>query len=65
MGDFSPTIACTLFIRHTVCTGFPNHISASSPPLVSQAYYAQFQEDFSLFLRSRSEELTAGGRMVL
>ncbi|KAJ6740045.1 S-ADENOSYL-L-METHIONINE:CARBOXYL METHYLTRANSFERASE FAMILY PROTEIN [Salix purpurea] len=41
------------------------HISASSPPLVSQAYYAQFQEDFSLFLRSRSEELTAGGRMVL
>ncbi|KAF9678280.1 hypothetical protein SADUNF_Sadunf07G0018500 [Salix dunnii] len=41
------------------------HISESSPPLVSQAYYAQFQEDFSLFLRSRSEELTAGGRMVL
>jgi hypothetical protein len=35
------------------------------PPLVSQAYYAQFQEDFSLFLRSRSEELTTGGRMVL
>ncbi|KAL9378566.1 hypothetical protein Peur_029901 [Populus x canadensis] len=41
------------------------HISESSPPLVSQAYYAQFQEDFSLFLRSRSEELTTGGRMVL
>ncbi|KAL3583529.1 hypothetical protein D5086_014590 [Populus alba] len=41
------------------------HISESSPPLVSQAYYAQFQEDFSLFLRSRSEELANGGRMVL
>ncbi|PQP96379.1 jasmonate O-methyltransferase [Prunus yedoensis var. nudiflora] len=41
------------------------HISESSPPGVSQAYLKQFQEDFTLFLKSRSEELTVGGRMVL
>lgn len=41
------------------------YISESSPPEVSQAYSRQFQEDFSLFLRSRSEELVVGGRMVL
>ncbi|KAG2720118.1 hypothetical protein I3843_02G014600 [Carya illinoinensis] len=41
------------------------YISESSPPQVSQAYYKQFQEDFTLFLRSRSEELIVGGRMVL
>ncbi|KAE8010525.1 hypothetical protein FH972_006892 [Carpinus fangiana] len=41
------------------------YISQSSPPQVSQAYYKQFQEDFNLFLRSRSEELVVGGRMVL
>ncbi|KAI5319613.1 hypothetical protein L3X38_039321 [Prunus dulcis] len=41
------------------------HISESSPPGVSQAYLKQFQEDFTLFLKSRSEELTLGGRMVL
>ncbi|GMP27365.1 hypothetical protein CsSME_00003392 [Camellia sinensis var. sinensis] len=41
------------------------YISESSPPEVSEAYFKQFQEDFSLFLRSRSEELIAGGRMVL
>ncbi|GMN29381.1 hypothetical protein TIFTF001_002411 [Ficus carica] len=41
------------------------YISESSPHEVSQAYLKQFQEDFSLFLRSRSEELTSGGRMVL
>ncbi|CAL5366377.1 unnamed protein product [Camellia sinensis] len=41
------------------------YISESSPPEVSEAYFRQFQEDFSLFLRSRSEELIAGGRMVL
>ncbi|KAL1133927.1 hypothetical protein V6Z11_A12G072200 [Gossypium hirsutum] len=41
------------------------YISESSPPSVSQAYYKQFQEDFSLFLKSRSEELVTGGRMVL
>lgn len=41
------------------------YIAQSSPPQVSQAYYKQFQEDFTLFLRSRSEELVVGGRMVL
>ncbi|KAH1264836.1 putative caffeine synthase 2 [Glycine max] len=41
------------------------YICESSPEVVSQAYYHQFQEDFSLFLRSRSEELVVGGRMVL
>ncbi|KAK7407442.1 hypothetical protein VNO78_09374 [Psophocarpus tetragonolobus] len=41
------------------------YITESSPAVVSQAYSLQFQEDFSLFLRSRSEELVVGGRMVL
>ncbi|CAK9151469.1 unnamed protein product [Ilex paraguariensis] len=41
------------------------YISESSPTQVSGAYYSQFQEDFSLFLRSRSQELIVGGRMVL
>lgn len=41
------------------------HISESSPPQVSEAYLRQFQEDFSLFLKSRSEELINGGKMVL
>ncbi|OMO56926.1 SAM dependent carboxyl methyltransferase [Corchorus capsularis] len=41
------------------------YISGSSPPSVSEAYWNQFQEDFSLFLKSRSEELVTGGRMVL
>uniref|UniRef100_A0A6N2LA11 Salicylate carboxymethyltransferase n=1 Tax=Salix viminalis TaxID=40686 RepID=A0A6N2LA11_SALVM len=37
----------------------------TSPPSVVRAYYRQFQMDFSLFLKCRSEELVAGGRMVL
>ncbi|KAF3634574.1 putative methyltransferase TCM isoform X1 [Capsicum chacoense] len=41
------------------------YISERSPPLVSEAYFEQFQEDYSLFLRSRSEELVSGGKMVL
>ena len=41
------------------------YISESSPPQVSQAYFKQFQEDFNLFLRSRSDELVVGGQMVL
>ncbi|RXI07377.1 hypothetical protein DVH24_026513 [Malus domestica] len=41
------------------------YVSESSPVGVSQAYLKQFQEDFTLFLKSRSEELAAGGRMVL
>ncbi|KAK6118456.1 hypothetical protein DH2020_047873 [Rehmannia glutinosa] len=41
------------------------YISERSPAQVSQAYLKQFQEDFSLFLKSRSQELVGGGRMVL
>nr|XP_043608446.1 probable methyltransferase TCM_000336 [Erigeron canadensis] len=41
------------------------YISKSGPPQVSKAYFNQFKEDFSLFLRSRSKELLDGGRMVL
>ncbi|TXG59694.1 hypothetical protein EZV62_014267 [Acer yangbiense] len=41
------------------------YISESSPPAVSMAYFIQFQEDFFLFLGSRSKELLVGGRMVL
>ncbi|XXG64851.1 hypothetical protein AAC387_Pa05g2695 [Persea americana] len=40
-------------------------VTGSSPPAVAKAYLMQFQEDFYLFLRSRSEELVSGGRMVL
>ncbi|KAH6796760.1 S-adenosyl-L-methionine-dependent methyltransferases superfamily protein [Perilla frutescens var. hirtella] len=41
------------------------YISERSPPEVRKAYMKQFEEDFSLFLKSRSEELIDGGRMVL
>ncbi|XP_042040538.1 probable methyltransferase TCM_000336 [Salvia splendens] len=41
------------------------YISERSPPAVRRAYLEQFQEDFSLFLKSRSRELIHGGRMVL
>ncbi|XP_059644718.1 probable methyltransferase TCM_000336 [Cornus florida] len=41
------------------------YISESSPSQVCEAYFRQFQEDFSLFLRSRSEELISRGKMVL
>lgn len=41
------------------------YISERSPPQVAQAYLNQFQEDFSLFLRSRSAELITGGRMAI
>lgn len=41
------------------------YISENSPQEVSKAYFEQFKEDFSLFLRLRSEEVTSGGRMVL
>ncbi|KAL6555037.1 hypothetical protein OROGR_006295 [Orobanche gracilis] len=41
------------------------YISERSPREVSEAYLRQFKEDFSLFLKSRSEEVVGGGRMVL
>ncbi|XAR61730.1 Jasmonate O-methyltransferase [Bertholletia excelsa] len=41
------------------------YISKTSPSCVAEAYASQFQEDFCLFLRSRAEEMVAGGRMVL
>ncbi|KAJ0240771.1 hypothetical protein HA466_0223520 [Hirschfeldia incana] len=41
------------------------NICSSSPESVSKAYYSQFKEDFSIFLRFRSKEVVAGGRMVL
>ncbi|KAJ0251098.1 hypothetical protein HA466_0134850 [Hirschfeldia incana] len=41
------------------------NICSSSPEAVSKAYYSQFKEDFSMFLRSRSKEVVASGRMVL
>ncbi|XP_057425459.1 LOW QUALITY PROTEIN: probable jasmonic acid carboxyl methyltransferase 2 [Lotus japonicus] len=41
------------------------YISKSSPQCVLDAYLRQFQNDFSLFLQSRSQEIVAGGYMVL
>ncbi|XP_057499269.1 S-adenosyl-L-methionine:benzoic acid/salicylic acid carboxyl methyltransferase 3-like [Actinidia eriantha] len=41
------------------------YMGSTSPPSVIKAYYEQFQKDFSLFLKCRSEELVSGGRMVL
>ncbi|KAK8606747.1 hypothetical protein V6N13_052509 [Hibiscus sabdariffa] len=41
------------------------YMASTSPPDVLKAYYKQFQHDFFLFLKCRSEELVDGGRMVL
>lgn len=41
------------------------YISKSSPQRVLDSYLLQFQKDFSLFLKSRSEELVPGGGIVL
>ncbi|XP_062085167.1 probable jasmonic acid carboxyl methyltransferase 2 [Humulus lupulus] len=41
------------------------YLSKSSPQCIVNAYLEQFQNDFSLFLSSRAEELVSGGRMVL
>ncbi|MCD7454905.1 hypothetical protein HAX54_026497 [Datura stramonium] len=40
-------------------------ISKSSPPQVLEAYFKQFNKDFSNFLHFRSQELMSGGHMVL
>ncbi|KAG8373224.1 hypothetical protein BUALT_Bualt11G0001400 [Buddleja alternifolia] len=41
------------------------YMSITSPKSVINAYYEQFQRDFSTFLKCRSEEVVAGGKMVL
>lgn len=41
------------------------YITKTSPPGVFKAYLNQFQKDFTLFLRTRSEEIIPGGGMVL
>lgn len=41
------------------------YMAKSSPPNVFKAYAKQFHEDFSLFLRMRSEEIKPGGHMIL
>ncbi|PIA36720.1 hypothetical protein AQUCO_03300138v1 [Aquilegia coerulea] len=41
------------------------YIAPMSPPSVPKAYLAQFESDFTIFLSSRSEEITSGGRMVI
>lgn len=41
------------------------YISETSPAAVAESYHRQFQRDFSLFLKSRSQEFIGGGRMVL
>ncbi|KAL6346867.1 hypothetical protein AAG906_002984 [Vitis piasezkii] len=40
-------------------------LSKASPPGVFKAYFEQFEKDFTLFLRSRAEEIVPGGGMVL
>nr|GLL47685.1 salicylate carboxymethyltransferase-like [Ipomoea trifida] len=40
-------------------------MATASPPSVIKAYYGQFEQDFSIFLKCRSKELVKGGRMVL
>lgn len=40
-------------------------ISAEGSRAVGEAYFRQFQKDFSAFLEARAKELVAGGRMVL
>ncbi|CAO2831664.1 unnamed protein product [Amaranthus hypochondriacus] len=41
------------------------YIGNTSSKEISQAYYAQFKGDFTLFLRSRAQEMVPNGRMVL
>uniref|UniRef100_A0A0A0KT16 Uncharacterized protein n=1 Tax=Cucumis sativus TaxID=3659 RepID=A0A0A0KT16_CUCSA len=40
-------------------------MSSTSPKSVVEAYYKQFQMDFSMFLKCRAEELVIGGHMIL
>ncbi|XP_062079438.1 probable caffeine synthase MTL2 [Humulus lupulus] len=41
------------------------YITKASPDVVGKAYLSQFQENFTTFLRYRSEEIVTGGCMVL
>ncbi|CAI0411126.1 unnamed protein product [Linum tenue] len=41
------------------------YMAKTSPQCVMEAYYKQFQTDFSSFLKHRAQELVTGGRMVL
>lgn len=41
------------------------YMASESPRNVINAYYDQFQTDFSTFLKCRSEEVVSGGKMVL
>ncbi|KAK7382311.1 hypothetical protein VNO80_01162 [Phaseolus coccineus] len=41
------------------------YITSDNPPSVCEAYLKQFEKDFKLFLKSRSEELRSGGIMLL
>ncbi|MBA0844371.1 hypothetical protein Goarm_001471, partial [Gossypium armourianum] len=41
------------------------YIAKTSPPNVSKAYSEQYRNDFSRFLRFRSEEMITEGRMLL
>nr|UMB49629.1 salicylic acid methyltransferase [Sambucus canadensis] len=41
------------------------YMASTSPPNVLKAYYEQFERDFSIFLKYRSEEMVTGGRIVL
>ncbi|CAL5197556.1 unnamed protein product [Lathyrus oleraceus] len=41
------------------------YLSTTSPSNVLDAYYKQFQKDFSLFLECRAQEIVEGGRMIL
>ncbi|XP_010464857.1 PREDICTED: salicylate/benzoate carboxyl methyltransferase [Camelina sativa] len=41
------------------------YITSSSPKSAYKAYLNQFQKDFTMFLKLRSEEIVSNGRMVL
>ncbi|XP_057746111.1 S-adenosyl-L-methionine:benzoic acid/salicylic acid carboxyl methyltransferase 1-like [Arachis stenosperma] len=41
------------------------HLTSTSPPEMHKAYREQFQKDFKLFLKLRSQELVPGGAMFL
>ena len=40
-------------------------IGKTSLPEVQEAYYTQFNRDFTMFLKSRAKEIVPGGCMVL